>query len=125
MNVASYVGHGRLRAVIMGDDFKRQATPAEVQHMSALLDGEMAAGALGLSSGLEYDPGIYSATDEIVALARVAARHGGRYISHVLELRSDLFLSALLRSEPRCHPERSAPQARLARDLLLGIYSTQ
>jgi N-acyl-D-amino-acid deacylase len=51
--------------------------------MSALLDGEMAAGALGLSSGLEYDPGIYSSTDELVALARVAARHGGRYISHV------------------------------------------
>jgi N-acyl-D-amino-acid deacylase len=83
VNVASYVGHGRLRNVIMGEDFKRQATPAEVRHMAALLDGEMAAGALGLSSGLEYDPGIYSATDELVALARVAARHGGRYISHV------------------------------------------
>ena len=83
LNVASYVGHGRLRAVIMGDDFKRQATAAEVRYMSALLDGEMAAGALGLSSGLEYDPGIYSSTDELVALARVAARHGGRYISHV------------------------------------------
>ena len=83
VNVASYVGHGRLRAAILGDDFKRQATPAEVRHMAALLDGEMAAGALGLSSGLEYDPGIYSATDELVALARVAARHGGRYISHV------------------------------------------
>jgi N-acyl-D-amino-acid deacylase len=83
VNVASYVGHGRLRAAILGDDFKRQATPAEVRHMSALLDGEMAAGALGLSSGLEYDPGIYSSTDELVALARIAARHGGRYISHV------------------------------------------
>jgi len=83
VNVASYVGHGRLRDAIMGDDFKRPATPAEVRQMAALLEGEMAAGALGLSSGLEYDPGIYSATDELVALARVAARHGGRYISHV------------------------------------------
>ena len=83
VNVASYVGHGRLRDAIMGDDFKRPATPAELRHMAALLEGEMAAGALGLSSGLEYDPGIYSATDELVALARVAARHGGRYISHV------------------------------------------
>ncbi len=83
VNVASYVGHGRLRDAIMGEDFKRQATVAEVQHMAALLDGEMAAGALGLSSGLEYDPGIYSSTDELVALAKVAARHGGRYISHV------------------------------------------
>ena len=83
VNVASYVGHGRLRDVIMRDDFKRQATRAEIQHMAALLDGEMAAGALGLSSGLEYDPGIYSSTEELLALARVAARHGGRYISHV------------------------------------------
>lgn len=83
LNVASYVGHGELRKIIMGDDFKRQATAAEVTHMAALLDGEMAAGALGLSSGLEYDPGIYSNTDELVALAKVAARHGGRYISHV------------------------------------------
>jgi N-acyl-D-amino-acid deacylase len=83
VNVASYVGHGTLRERILGEDFKRQATPAEVRHMAALLDGEMAAGALGLSSGLEYDPGIYSSTDELVALAKVAARHGGRYISHV------------------------------------------
>ena len=83
VNVASYVGHGTLRDRILGEDFKRQATPAEVQHMAALLDGEMAAGALGLSSGLEYDPGIYSSRDELLALAKVAARHGGRYISHV------------------------------------------
>ena len=83
VNVASYVGHGRLRAVIMGDDFKRHATPAEVRYMKALLDGEMTAGALGLSSGLEYDPGIYSSTDELVTLAWVAAQYGGRYISHV------------------------------------------
>jgi N-acyl-D-amino-acid deacylase len=83
VNVASYVGHGTLRDRILGEDFKRQATPAEVRLMAALLDEEMAAGALGLSSGLEYDPGIYSSTDELLALAKVAARHGGRYISHV------------------------------------------
>lgn len=51
--------------------------------MGALLQGEMAAGALGLSSGLEYDPGIYSSTDELIALARVSAAAGGRYISHM------------------------------------------
>src|SRR5207245_7314165 len=77
VNVASYVGHGRLRAAILGDDFKRQATPAEVRHMAALLDGEMAAGALGLSSGLEDDPGIYSAQHELLAVPSAAARHGG------------------------------------------------
>jgi N-acyl-D-amino-acid deacylase len=83
VNVASYVGHGRLRSLVLGDRYRRRATAAEVQHMTALLQGEMAAGALGLSSGLEYDPGIYSSRDEIVALARMAARHGGRYISHI------------------------------------------
>ena len=83
INVASYVGHGRLRSLIMGDDFKRHATAAEVRHMGALLQGEMAAGALGLSSGLEYDPGIYSSTEELIALARISAVAGGRYISHI------------------------------------------
>jgi N-acyl-D-amino-acid deacylase len=104
VNVASYVGHGRLRSLILGDQYQRHATAAEMTHMSALLQGEMAAGALGLSSGLEYDPGIYSSTDEIVALARVAARNGGRYISHI-------------RSEDRRRPQstgdRDWPRAHL------------
>ena len=51
--------------------------------MADLLLSEMEAGALGLSSGLEYDPGSFSATEEVVELARVAAAHGGRYISHI------------------------------------------
>jgi N-acyl-D-amino-acid deacylase len=51
--------------------------------MRELLEQEMRAGALGLSSGLEYDPGIFSARSEVVDLARVAAAAGGRYISHV------------------------------------------
>jgi N-acyl-D-amino-acid deacylase len=83
MNVASYVGHGTLRGQVMGEDFRRKATAAEIAAMAELLDPEMAAGALGLSTGLEYDPGIYSSREEVIELARVAARHGGRYISHV------------------------------------------
>jgi N-acyl-D-amino-acid deacylase len=83
VNVASYVGHGTIRHEAMGADFKRHATAEEVDRMRAMLRTEMAAGALGLSTGLEYDPGIYSAPDEVVALARVAASFGGRYISHI------------------------------------------
>lgn len=83
VNVASYVGHGTIRREVMGLDFKRAATPEEVRKMEALLRSELSAGALGLSTGLEYDPGIYSAPDEIVALAKVAAAAGGRYISHI------------------------------------------
>ncbi|MGH7483331.1 MAG: serine hydrolase, partial [Longimicrobiales bacterium] len=83
VNVASYAGHGSIRRAVMGDAFRRTATPAEVDAMRELLRREMQAGALGLSTGLEYDPGIYATTDEVVALAREAAAHGGRYISHI------------------------------------------
>jgi len=83
VNVGMYVGHGSIRDSVMGEDFKRVATPAEVDRMKALLASEMQAGAIGLSSGLEYDPGIYSDPSEVIALAKVAASFGGRYISHI------------------------------------------
>jgi len=83
VNVASFAGHGTLREKVMGSDFARPATADEVVKMRELLEVEMAAGALGLSSGLEYDPGIYSTTGEVVELAKVAAAHGGRYTSHI------------------------------------------
>jgi len=83
VNVASYAGHGTIRALVMGDDFRRAAGKREVRRMERRLGDDMRAGALGLSTGLEYDPGIYSARPEVLALARVSAEHGGRYISHV------------------------------------------
>ena len=83
VNLASFAGHGTLRRAVMGEDFARPATSAEVAAMAEILERELAAGALGLSTGLEYDPGIYSTTEEVVALARVAAAAGGRYISHI------------------------------------------
>jgi N-acyl-D-amino-acid deacylase len=83
VNVATYVGHGTVRAAVMGEDYKRHATPEEIERMRQLVDAGMAEGALGLSTGLEYDPGIYSAPAEVVELAKVAARHHGRYISHI------------------------------------------
>ena len=84
INVATYVGHGTLRMDAMGkDDYRRHATPEEVEKMRQGVADGMAAGALGLATGLEYDPGIYSATEEVVTLAQEAAKTGGRYISHV------------------------------------------
>lgn len=83
VNVASFAGHGTIRSRVMGEDFRRRATAQELAAMQELLAGELEAGALGLSSGLEYDPGSYSAPAELVDLARVAAAHGGRYISHL------------------------------------------
>lgn len=83
INVAAYAGHGTLRRRVMGDDFKRHARPDEIARMDSMLTQELGAGALGLSTGLEYDPGIYSSHEEVVALARRAAAAGGRYISHI------------------------------------------
>lgn len=84
VNVAAYVGHGNIRTEVMGKDgFRRHATPEEIEKMRKLVEAEMQAGALGLSTGLEYDPGIYSAPEEIVELAKVAQRYNGRYISHI------------------------------------------
>jgi len=83
VNVASYAGHGTIRRRVLGQDFKRHATADEIERMKPLVKAEMDAGALGLSTGLEYDPGIYSAPEEVLALAKVAADAGGRYISHI------------------------------------------
>jgi len=83
INVATLVGAGTVRSVVMGGDFRRAATADEIATMSALVERAMRDGAIGLSSGLEYDPGFYATPDEMVALARVAARHGGFYSSHV------------------------------------------
>jgi N-acyl-D-amino-acid deacylase len=67
----------------MGNDFRRTATPAEISKMEALVDEEMRGGAIGLSSGLEYEVGSYASTEEVVSMARVTAKHGGFYISHI------------------------------------------
>jgi N-acyl-D-amino-acid deacylase len=83
VNVASYAGHGTLRAKVMGEDFRRAANDEEIEKMRQLLIEEMKAGALGLGTGLEYDPGIYSERSEVVTLSREAASWGGRYISHL------------------------------------------
>ena len=83
VNVAAYAGHGTIRRLVLRDDFRRAASAPEVDAMDKLLTADLAAGALGLSTGLEYDPGIYSAPDEVLALARTTAAADGRYISHV------------------------------------------
>jgi N-acyl-D-aspartate/D-glutamate deacylase/CubicO group peptidase (beta-lactamase class C family) len=83
INVAVLAGHATIRRQVMGDDFRRAATAAEVAKMEAVLDQEMTDGAYGLSSGLEYEVGSYASSEEVIALARVAARHGGFYISHI------------------------------------------
>lgn len=83
VNIASYSGHNTIREIVMGDDFKRKATEEEMNKMKELLRKDLEAGALGLSTGLEYDPGIYSSEQEISDLAKILTDYSGRYISHL------------------------------------------
>lgn len=83
VNILALVGHATVREKVMGPDFRRAARPDEVVAMAELVDQGMREGAVGLSSGLEYEVGSYSETPELVALARASARHGGFYMTHI------------------------------------------
>ena len=84
LNVASMAGHGTLRE--HGMDQKnplRASTPEELAKMKQLLTQELQSGAFGLSTGLEYDPGHFATTEEVIELSKIAGAAGGFYISHV------------------------------------------
>jgi N-acyl-D-amino-acid deacylase len=83
VNVGVLAGHATIREQVLGKDFKRVSTPEEIQRMSVMLDQAMNQEALGLSSGLEYEVGSYSATEELIAMAKAAAQHGGFYMTHI------------------------------------------
>ena len=83
MNLAVAVGHATVREQVMQKDFRRVARPTEVAAMAKLVEQGMSEGAIGLSSGLEYDIASYSSTDEMVAVSEAAAKRGGFYMTHV------------------------------------------
>ena len=80
-NIVSYVGFGAVREAVLGQD-ARAPTPSELERMKALVAKGMCEGAIGLSAGLFYAPQSFAHTDEVVALAREAARRGGVYDTH-------------------------------------------
>jgi N-acyl-D-amino-acid deacylase len=80
VNVALLVGHASIRSAVLGDQQRRDPTAAELERMIALVKQGVADGAFGLSSGLFYQPGRFSKTEEVIALARAA---GGVYSSHI------------------------------------------
>ena len=82
INIGCFVPHGAVRYRRMGMD-RRPPEADELAAMEADVEEGMAAGALGLSTGLIYPPGAFAATNEIVTLSKVAARHGGIYMSHI------------------------------------------
>jgi len=82
VNIGTFIGQGSVRAAVIGD-VNRKPTAEELDKMRALVEQGMKDGAFGLSSGLFYVPGTFTPTDEVVELAKVAARYGGIYISHM------------------------------------------
>jgi N-acyl-D-amino-acid deacylase len=83
LNVAALVGHGTLRERAMHTDQRRAPTAEEIGSMRDVLRDALADGAVGLSSGLVYAPGIHASTDEIAVLASELADSGGIYASHI------------------------------------------
>jgi N-acyl-D-amino-acid deacylase len=84
LNVLTFVGHATVRERAMGEDnTNRLATPEEIKKMETMVEQAMTEGAFGLSSGLEYETGKPASTEEIIALATVAGRYRGIYISHI------------------------------------------
>ncbi|MSU59832.1 MAG: D-aminoacylase [Pedosphaera sp.] len=83
INTATLIGHNTVREKAMGGSFDRPPTPAELAKMKSYVDAAMKDGAVGLSTGLIYLPGVFSKTDEIVELAKVASAYGGIYASHM------------------------------------------
>jgi len=83
VNVASFIGHATVRQQILKNDYQRSASSEEIAAMAKLVEQGMIEGAFGLSSGLEYDVGYKATIEEMIDLARVAAKYDGIYMSHI------------------------------------------
>lgn len=81
-NVIHLMPHNTIRGQVMGNT-NRDPSPVELEKMQAIVEYGMKEGAWGMATGLIYNPGTYSKTEELIALAKVAARHGGIYASHI------------------------------------------
>lgn len=83
LNVLTFVGHATVRSRVMGEDTNRRARPEEIEKMKQLVEQAMREGAIGLSTGLEYETAKPASTEEVITLARAASAYGGIYISHI------------------------------------------
>ena len=83
-NWGIFVGHGTIRSQVIGAE-DRDPTRDELEQMKDMVQQAMQNGALGLSTGLFYVPGSFASTEEVIELSKVAAKHGGIYISHMRE----------------------------------------
>lgn len=90
-NLASLIGHGTVRNQVMGASMRRPPSPAELVKMQQYVDRAMMDGALGISTGLIYMPGTFAKTDELIALSKTVATHGGIYVSHMRSEGTNIF----------------------------------
>jgi len=82
INYVPLVGHNTIRAQVMGEDHEREPTKEELEEMKEFVREAMEAGAFGLSTGLDYPPGAYAKTEEIIELIKVVKEYGGVYATH-------------------------------------------
>jgi N-acyl-D-amino-acid deacylase len=107
LNIGTYVGSAQVREAIIGDD-DRAPTAAELVQMKSLVEQAMKEGALGISSALIYPPNIYAKTEELIELAKVAAKYGGLYATH-------------MRSEGASETQALAEAMRIGREAHLPV----
>jgi N-acyl-D-aspartate/D-glutamate deacylase len=82
INAAPLVGQGTVRFNVMGDDYKRHSTEDELEDMKELIHQAMEEGAIGMSTGLDYDPGVYASMDEINECVDILNEYDGVYCPH-------------------------------------------
>ena len=82
INYATFTGHGTLRSHVIGRN-DIQATPGQIKEMKDVIERSMADGSFGLSTGLEYAPGSYSSTTELIELNKIVAKNGGIHATHI------------------------------------------
>jgi len=81
-NAIVMVGHNSIRRAVLGEDARRKSTGEEIERMRALIAEGMSAGAFGLTAGLEYEPGLWSETSELIALVEEIVPDRGVFIVH-------------------------------------------
>jgi N-acyl-D-aspartate/D-glutamate deacylase len=91
LNYVPIVGHHAIRGSVLGEDFKRESTPAEIEEMKELVDEAMRAGAHGMSSFADPSIGEYASMDELVELVKVAGSYRGFYMPHTRHIQSQWY----------------------------------
>ena len=120
INLGTFVSAGGVRDAVIGRA-DRPATPDELRSMEAQVAEAMEMGALGVSTSLQYVPDRFASTEELIALARVAGRYGGSYITHQRSEADqiDSSLDEVLRiaREAGCPCDHPSPEDRLSPEL--------